>query len=153
MPGAGLTAEAFGKARPDRLALKPYWGKPTVRNFRGGDGNVGIIRSPVRPIVLPDCIREVEGDRYAGAWVAQAFEKLGVEYRAAERSKSDLYLDFLPLVNAGRAELRDVPRLATQLLGLERRTSRGGRDNIDHAPGGHDDLANAVAGALVIYTI
>src|SRR5712691_9847010 len=34
MPGAGLTAEVFGKARPDRLALKPYRGKPAVRNFR-----------------------------------------------------------------------------------------------------------------------
>jgi hypothetical protein len=34
--------------------LKPYWGKPAVRNFRGGDGNVGIIRSPVRAIALPD---------------------------------------------------------------------------------------------------
>src|SRR5262245_64495887 len=32
--------------------------------------------------------------------------------------------------------------------GLERRTSRGGRDSIDHAPGGHDDLANAAAGAI-----
>jgi hypothetical protein len=29
-------------------------GKPAVRNFREGDGNVGIIRSPVRAIVLPD---------------------------------------------------------------------------------------------------
>ena len=65
MPGAGLTAEAFGKARPDRLALKPYWGKPTVRNFRGGDGNVGIIRSPVRAIVLPDCLSaHGDGQRY-----------------------------------------------------------------------------------------
>jgi len=36
-------------------ALKPYWGKPAVRNFRGGDGNGGIIRSPQRAIVLPDC--------------------------------------------------------------------------------------------------
>lgn len=26
---------------------------------------------------------------------------------------------------------------------------RGGRELVDHAPGGHDDLANAVAGALV----
>jgi hypothetical protein len=34
--------------------LKPYWGKPAVRNFRGDDGNVGIMRSPVRAIVLPD---------------------------------------------------------------------------------------------------
>ena len=36
------------------LALKPYWGKLTVRNFRGDDGNVGIIRSPVRAIALLD---------------------------------------------------------------------------------------------------
>jgi hypothetical protein len=36
-----------------------------------------------------------------------------------------------------------------QLTSLERRTSRGGRDSIDHAPGAHDDIANAVAGALV----
>ena len=43
-----------GKAPPDRLALKPYWGKPAVRNFRGDDGDVGIIRSPVRAIALPD---------------------------------------------------------------------------------------------------
>jgi hypothetical protein len=43
-----------GKAPSDTPALKPYWGKPAVRNFRGDDGNVGIIRSPVRAIVLPD---------------------------------------------------------------------------------------------------
>ena len=43
-----------GKAPPERPALKPYWGKPAVRNFRGDDGNVGIIRSPVRAIVPPD---------------------------------------------------------------------------------------------------
>ena len=35
-------------------AFQPYWGKPAVRNDRGDDGNVGIIRSPVRAIVLPD---------------------------------------------------------------------------------------------------
>jgi len=43
-----------GQASSDIPALKPYWGKPAVRNFRGGDGNVGIIRSPVRAIALPD---------------------------------------------------------------------------------------------------
>ena len=35
-----------GQASSDIPALKPYWGKPAVRNFRGGDGNVGIIREP-----------------------------------------------------------------------------------------------------------
>ena len=53
MPGAGFTESPYGKAPSDRPALKPYWGKPAVRNFRGDDGNVGIMRSPVRAIVLP----------------------------------------------------------------------------------------------------
>ena len=43
-----------GKASSDKPALKPYWGKPAVRNFREDEGNVGIIRSPVRAIALPD---------------------------------------------------------------------------------------------------
>jgi len=43
-----------GKALSDQPALKPYWGKPAVRNFREGNGNVGIIRSPLRAIALPD---------------------------------------------------------------------------------------------------
>jgi hypothetical protein len=34
-------------------------------------------------------------------------------------------------------------------LNLERRTSRAGKDSIDHPPGAHDDIANAAAGALV----
>jgi hypothetical protein len=33
---------------------------------------------------------------------------------------------------------------------LERRTARSGRDSIDHAPGAHDDIANSVAGALLL---
>ena len=57
MPGAGLTNRSIRKVPFDMLALKPYWGKPAVRDFRGGDGNVGIIRSPLRAIVLPDLSR------------------------------------------------------------------------------------------------
>ena len=49
-----MTGIGRRKVPSDRLALKPYWGKPTVRNFREDDGDVGIIRSPVRAIVLPD---------------------------------------------------------------------------------------------------
>jgi hypothetical protein len=54
MPGAGLTGRGFGKALSEMPALEPYWGKPAVRNLREDNGNVGIIRSPVRAIVLPD---------------------------------------------------------------------------------------------------
>jgi hypothetical protein len=54
----------------------------------------------------------------------------------------------LPLLNSKRLVLPDVERLRQQLVGLERRVSRAGRDSIDHQPGGHDDLANAVAGVV-----
>jgi hypothetical protein len=94
-------------------------------------------------------LREVEGDRYAGEWPAERFRMHQIEYRPAEKPKSDLYKNFLPILNSRRAELLDHPRLANQICQLERRTARGGRDSIDHSPGAHDDLANAVAGALV----
>ena len=54
MPGAGLTGQRSGKAPSERPAFQPYWGKPNVRNDRGGGGNVGIIRSPIRATALPD---------------------------------------------------------------------------------------------------
>ena len=54
IPGAGLTGAPWRQAPSERPALEPYWGKPAVRNLRGDDGDVGIIRSPVRAIVLPD---------------------------------------------------------------------------------------------------
>jgi hypothetical protein len=55
MPGAGLSDGCTGKALSDRPAFQPYWGKPAVRNDRGDGGNVGILRSPLRATVLPDC--------------------------------------------------------------------------------------------------
>lgn len=94
-------------------------------------------------------VTEVQGDRYAGEWPREQFRKVGIEYRASEKVKSDLYRELLPLVNGGRVELLEHPKLAAQLAGLERRVSRGGKDSIDHPPGGHDDVANAASGALV----
>jgi hypothetical protein len=90
------------------------------------------------------------GDRYGGQWPAEQFAKHGIEYQAAAKPKTDLYSEVLPLLNGGRVELLDHPRLVAQLCGLERRTARGGRDSIDHAPGSHDDIVNAVAGALCV---
>ena len=91
----------------------------------------------------------VRGDRYAGEWPREAFRRHGIVYQAADKTKSELYKDLAPRVNSGEVDLLDDPRLVAQLVGLERRTSRGGRDSIDHAPGSHDDLANAAAGVLV----
>jgi hypothetical protein len=91
----------------------------------------------------------VEGDRYGGEWPAEAFRRHGITYRAAKQPKSDIYRDLLPRINSGEVSLLDSPRLINQFVGLERRTTRSGRDSIDHAPGAHDDLSNAAAGVLV----
>ena len=49
----------MGRHRSEKPALKPYWGKPAVRNFREDGGNVGIIRSPVRATALPGASENV----------------------------------------------------------------------------------------------
>jgi hypothetical protein len=67
----------------------------------------------------------------------------------AEQPKSDYYRDLLPLINFGNVQLINNSRLISQLCNLERRTARSGKDSIDHTKGGHDDIANAAALALV----
>lgn len=98
-------------------------------------------------------VTKVIGDRYAGEWPREQFRKTGFAYEVSAKPKSELYRDLLPLINSRRVELLDLSKLMTQLVGLERRTARGGRDSIDHAPGGHDDIANAVAGALTTVAV
>jgi hypothetical protein len=93
-------------------------------------------------------IGTVQGDRYAGEWPRERFAAHGVRYEPCEQPKSTLYQALLPALNAKRVELLDHQRGITQLCSLERRTARGGRDSIDHPPGGHDDIANAIAGAV-----
>ncbi len=89
----------------------------------------------------------VTGDRYGGEWPREVFGKHGILYKAAPKSKSDLYVDTLSLINSRRLDLLDHPRAINQILGLERRVARSGKDSIDHAPGQHDDLANVICGA------
>jgi hypothetical protein len=89
------------------------------------------------------------GDRYAGEWPREQFKRHSINYLPADKSKSDIYLDFLPLVNSGGIDLLDNDRMLHQFVSLERRTSRGGRDSIDHPRGLHDDVANAIARTVV----
>ncbi|MBW3540725.1 MAG: hypothetical protein KY476_10680 [Planctomycetes bacterium] len=91
-------------------------------------------------------VRRVTGDNYAAEFVAGAFESCGIRYTKAPKAKSVLYAELLPRLCSNEIELPDSEPLVSQLAGLERRTRSGGRDIIDHPPGGHDDLANAVAG-------
>lgn len=94
-------------------------------------------------------ISDLEGDHYGGEFPRELFRVKGVTYRPASVPKSDMYREWLPLLNAGKLELLDVPRIKAQFCGLERKVARSGQESIDHAPGGHDDVANAVAGACV----
>jgi hypothetical protein len=93
-------------------------------------------------------VRKARGDRYGGEWPREQFRKWGVDYVPAAKPKSELYGELLPVINSRRVALLDDGQLVSQLTSLERRVSRGGRDSIDHPPGAHDDLANAVAGAI-----
>ena len=87
-------------------------------------------------------LRKVTGDSYAGQTFVKDFEDHGVQYEKCSLSKSDLYHELEPLINAQEVELLDHNDLEFQLLTL---VSKGSK--IDHAPGDHDDFANAVAGA------
>ena len=59
---------------------------------------------------------------------------------------------FAMLLRERDLRLLDNRRLVSQLTSLERRTSSGGRDRVDHPREGHDDLCNAAAGAIVAVT-
>lgn len=93
-------------------------------------------------------LSEATGDRYGGEWPRERFRSHGVTYLLAQRTRSELYLNLLPALNARRVSLLDLPRLVNQLVGLKRRVSGSGREAIDHQRGSHDDVANAAAGAL-----
>lgn len=94
-------------------------------------------------------VSRVYGDRYGGEWPREQFKKRGIYYVPSELTKSELYVDLLPLLNSGAADLLDNDTLVSQLVSLERTTTRGSRDKVDHPKGLHDDLANSCAGALV----
>jgi hypothetical protein len=101
-------------------------------------------------------LTEVWSDSYAAQWPRERFAVHGIIVRyphntiARIKSTSDIYRELLPALNSGRVELLDNERLITQLCQLERHAVAGGREDIRHPSGGHDDLINAAAGALVM---
>lgn len=92
----------------------------------------------------------VTGDRYGGEWPREAFRHEGISYTVADRDRSALYMELLPVVNAGNVELLDDAKLLRELRALERRSGTAGRDRVDHRPGDHDDRANCVAGVVAL---
>jgi hypothetical protein len=94
------------------------------------------------------------GDKFGGEWVVEQFRNAGITYEPTAEPKSQLYATLLSAINSKRVDLLDHSKLVAQLTSLERRTSRTGRaDTIDHPPGGHDDVSNAVAGVVATLLI
>jgi hypothetical protein len=95
-------------------------------------------------------ISRVHGDRYAGLFPRELFQQRGITYEPLEQSKSDIYVQALPLLNSRQVQLLDHQRMVNQIAGLERRVMRGtGRDVVDHPSGGKDDLANCALAVLL----
>jgi hypothetical protein len=82
----------------------------------------------------------------------EGFAKCSIRYELSAKPKSDLYRDFLALLNSRRVVLPKHEKIVQQLVGLERRTSRGGRDSIDHAPEATMIWRNSVAGVAEVIT-
>jgi hypothetical protein len=124
-----------------------------------------------RQVVVVDCVREAVppfspeavcgefaatlkgygisrcvSDKFGGGFVVEQMARFGITVEQSAEPKSTLYANALSLINSGRIELLDLPKLVNQLCNLERRTARGGKATIDHPPGAHDDVSNCVAG-------
>lgn len=116
-------------------------------------------RPPFQPSsVVAECaelfrsyhISRVSGDKWGGQFPREGLkDAAGVTYETYDKASSELYRDALPLLNSGKVELLDHPRLISQLCNLERRTSRsGGKDVITHPINQHDDIALVVSGLI-----
>ena len=95
-------------------------------------------------------VMQATGDKFGAGFTIEMFHQHGIEYVYSELDRSQLYIAALPLFSSGRARLLDSKKLVTQFASLERKTSAIGRDVVNHPIGerNHDDLCNAVAGAL-----
>ena len=69
-------------------------------------------------------VDKVTGDHWGGEFVREPFRSHGITDELSEKPKSDIYRDALALLNSGKVELLDLPRLAAQLCSLERRVAR-----------------------------
>lgn len=153
-PCEGVTYNAFcdpsgGGADEYSLSIGHREGETTVIDLvRARRGSPAEITAEFATILKAYRVGSVTGDRYSGRWVRDEFAKHNVTYVVSEQDRSALYIEFLSALNSGRVELPPCQTALRQFAALERRTSRAGRDSIDHPPGGHDDRANSIAGVV-----
>jgi hypothetical protein len=108
-----------------------------------------VISNILVPLARSYFVTSATGDGYAGEYPRELFRTAGIAYELSKKHKSELYVDpFLPLLSSKKIDLPRNDRLISQICNLERNTQKSGRDQITHPPHGHDDLSNAVAGAV-----
>ena len=90
-------------------------------------------------------LRTATADAYGAEITRSVYREAGVELLTSDASRSELYMAMLPLFTTGRIEIPPDPRLRLELLTLERRAARGGKDSVDHRVGAKDDVSNAAA--------
>lgn len=101
-------------------------------------------------LLKPFGIYEVQGDRYAGAFHADEWQRNGIRFKPCANTTSENYLHALPMLLSGRARLLDNASLRSQLAALERQVTAS-RETVRHpqVTSAHDDVATAACGALV----
>jgi hypothetical protein len=125
----------YGRIVVDRIEVAEAPHDPTVVTARFAD------------VLSGYALSRLVGDAYAGEWVPSAFAKHRIAYVASDLSKSEIFLECLPLFTSGMLSLPDHQKLEAELRQLERRPRTAGRDAIGHVRGGHDDVANSCLGA------
>lgn len=93
-------------------------------------------------------IEFVKGDKYGGRWPSERFAASGIGYERSKLPKNDIFREAIPIFTSRAVELLDLPELRDQLLSLKRRVTTAGQEIISR-DNGHDDLANAVVGAVL----
>jgi len=95
-------------------------------------------------------IGEVWSDGYAFGICADEWSRHGIRNSKSPNDTGENYIKLLPLLTSKRGHLSDDPTTRKQLAGLVR-VVRSGHETVEHAStaSAHDDVAAAVAGALV----
>jgi hypothetical protein len=90
------------------------------------------------------------GDKFSGDWASNEFEKNGVGYERAEKTKSQLYIEAESKFNQGLVRLPNRDALVAQLKSLVRKARAGGQDSVDTDGGAPEDEANVIAGLVFL---
>ena len=166
-----VSREAIDAATvPGRIELPPVAGESYVAfvDPSGGasdsmtlgiahaEGDVAILDAvrEVRPPFSPDAVvsdfvdllnrygvHEVTGDRCGGAFVGEQFDPARHDIPRKRTLEDATFTASCCHSQQQRDRVARYPSIAARLGGLERRTARGGRDLIDHAPNSTDDLS------------